>query len=206
MTYRTYGPAFLWVDFDDLVEGCLVDVRIAETHRGWAITDLCISLAPPEPLRDQIDYGGIHPRLSDFAVYPFDSYETIRGITSKHLQAIKLDVIRQTIADDTDGEEMDDPEWTSRLKHITESMRTGRHNRRDDLFYAEVAAVYVDITRDTKRGIYQIMADRLPLAASSLSDVVKEARKRQLLTRPIAGRSGGTLTPKAIELLEGNRP
>jgi hypothetical protein len=47
------------------------------------------------------------------------------------------------------------------------------------------------------------MAALLPLAASSLADVVKEARKRELLTRPIEGRSGGTLTPKAKELLEG---
>jgi hypothetical protein len=82
-------------------------------------------------------------------------------------------------------------------------MRTGRHSRRDDLFYAEIAAVYVDVARATKRGIYQAMAALLPLAASSLADAVKEARKRELLTRPIEGRSGGTLTPKAKELLEG---
>ncbi len=203
MTHRTFGPAVMWVHFDDLVEDCFVDVCIAETHRGWAITDLSISLAPPEPVRDQIDYEDMGPRLSHFAVYPIDSDETIRGITSKHLQAIKLDVVRQRIADDIDGEEMDDPAWTRRLEQISESMRTGRHSRRDDLFYAEVAAVYVDVTRATKRGIYQAMAALLPLAASSLADAVKEARKRELLTRPIEGRSGGTLTPKAKELLEG---
>lgn len=205
MTHRTFGPGIVWVNFDDLVEDCLVDVCISETHRGWAITDLCISLAPPEPVRDQIEYEGVRPRLSHFAVYPFDTDETIRGITSKHLQAIKLDVIRQRIADHTEGDHTDDPEWTRRLRSITESMRAGRHIRRDDLFYAEVAAVYVDVTRDTKRRIYQAMADLLPLAASSLSDAVKEARKRELLTRPFEGRAGGALTPKAIELLEGNR-
>lgn len=204
MTHRGFGPGIMWIDFDDLVDDCLVDVCIAETARGWAITDMCISLAPPPAMRDHIDYEDKRPRLSDFAVYPIDSDETIRGITSKHLAGLKLDTIRQAIAEDTAGEEMADPEWTERLKRISESMSTGRANRRDDLFYAQVAAVYVEVTSHTRRGIYESMSLRLPLAASTLADVVKEARKRELLTRPINGRSGGTLTDKARDLLERN--
>lgn len=204
MTHQGYGPAFMWVDFDDLVDGCLVDVCIRETSRGWAITDLCISLAPPEALHGAIDYEDKRPRLSDFAVYPTDSPETIRGITSRHLQAIKLDTIREKIADDLDGEKAADPEWTERLEQITTSMRSGRANRRDDLFHAEIALVYVDVSRHTRRGIYAEMRARLGYAESSLQDIVKEARNRGLLTRPINGRSGGNLTEKAKTLLERN--
>jgi hypothetical protein len=45
----------------------------------------------------------------------------------------------------------------------------------------------------------------LGYAESTLEDSVKEARRRELLTKPITGRAGGELTDKAKQLLESSQ-
>ena len=201
MAEKLHGPGQIWVQIDDLVTECMLDVGVSETDRGWVITDLCISLAPPEAVRSLIKQDELGPRLSDFASYPVDDEDPPRGITSRHIQQIRLEDIRAAIVDAV-GSWSDD--WQGRIPALTAAMNDARHTRRDDLFYATVAAVYVDVTQHTKRGIYKEMAGLLPYAESSLIDAVKEARTRELLTRPLGGRSGGQLTLKAVSLLERN--
>jgi hypothetical protein len=200
---KMYGPGFVWVHVDDLVEDCLLDVQVAETDRGWVITDLCLSLAPPESVRDHIVYDEPGPRSSDFSVYE-DEGTPPKGITSKHLQQLKLQAIRIAVAESLAPDDFEDEEWARRAAELVESMTGTKHRQRDDLYYATLAALYVEVTRTKKRRIYDEMAKQVGYAPSTLADAIKEARRRGLLTTPIEGRSGGKLTSKAKDLLERN--
>jgi hypothetical protein len=72
--------------------------------------------------------------------------------------------------------------------------RPGRRGR-PDRFYAEVAAEYVDALAGG-RPIKDVSRERF-LSASQVRDLVSEARRRGLLTKPPKGRAGGHLTAKA---------
>lgn len=77
--------------------------------------------------------------------------------------------------------------------------RPGRRGR-PDVFYAAVAARYV-VLLGTGREV-ATLADELGYNAESVRGFLYEARRRELLTSAPKGRAGGTLTPKAIALLE----
>ncbi len=79
--------------------------------------------------------------------------------------------------------------------------RPGRRGR-DDLYYARIAALYVELIERGSRRPTADLADQLPkLTRDAVVQLVHEARNRLLLTKPPAGRSGGELTQKAKRLL-----
>jgi hypothetical protein len=83
---------------------------------------------------------------------------------------------------------------------------------RDDHWYAQLARSYVDAYKADPRRVLVELKTRLEqqddpvfLSVDQLRDLVREARRRELLTKPPRPRGvgGGALTPKAIELLKG---
>jgi hypothetical protein len=83
-------------------------------------------------------------------------------------------------------------EWTRRYTR-TES-RDNEHK------YAKAASAYVE--RLGERRPIQALAEHLIVSVPHARNLIYEARKRGLLTEAQPGRAGGTLTPKAMDLLE----
>lgn len=80
------------------------------------------------------------------------------------------------------------------------STRVGRRGR-DDLYYAQWAAAYVDALGRTGRPVDDL-AQRYSLSASQVRNIMYACRRRGVLTASPPGRAGGELTPYAIRLLE----
>jgi hypothetical protein len=79
--------------------------------------------------------------------------------------------------------------------------RPGRIGR-PDVWYAQVADRYVQLLRSSDTPT-KTLAEEMYISASSARDVLSEARRRGLLTRPpVRGRPGGELTEKASKLLQ----
>ena len=78
--------------------------------------------------------------------------------------------------------------------------RVGRAGR-NDLFYAEQAAHYVDIVKSGETKPLVKLAKALHLSTSQTRGILAEARKRDLLSPAPKGRAGGWLTDKAEEIL-----
>ena len=94
-------------------------------------------------------------------------------------------------------------------KALAEVPRPGRRGR-PDLFYAQIAAMYVDELPSSKRPVAAV-AEELKYSADTVSGWLDEARRRRLLTRPpksngrrSGGRAAGQLTANAIRLLKEN--
>lgn len=79
--------------------------------------------------------------------------------------------------------------------------RPGRAGR-GDYEYAALAAEYVDLCTAGDRSPVKTMAERHAFSRSQINNLISEARRRELLTREGAGRVGGSLTRKAMEVLE----
>jgi transposase len=73
--------------------------------------------------------------------------------------------------------------------------------RRDDRFYAEVAAAYAEAVAAGNNRPIDTIADALGRSRNTVKDVIREARARGLLTETTHGRAGGRLTAKAKKLL-----
>lgn len=80
--------------------------------------------------------------------------------------------------------------------------RAGRRAR-PDIDYARAAARYVELLDQLVEQPTHVLADELALSATQTRSLLGQARARGLLTKAPAGRAGGRLTPKAIELLRG---
>jgi len=78
--------------------------------------------------------------------------------------------------------------------------RVGRTGR-NDLFYAEQAARYVDIVNSGETKPLVKLAEALHLSTSQTRGILAQSRKRDLLSPAPKGRAGGWLTDKAEELL-----
>jgi hypothetical protein len=80
--------------------------------------------------------------------------------------------------------------------------RPRRDSGRDDVFYAVIARDYLDVlARGSRRPIHDLARAR-KLKASTVRDMVHEARERALLSKSKAGIRGGQMLPRCIELLE----
>lgn len=85
------------------------------------------------------------------------------------------------------------------LKEFVRHRRPGRSGR-PDVFYARLAAEYVDLLR-TSSTPTKDLAERHHFSSTSMRDYLNQARTRGLLTRSQRGRAGGQLTDKARRLL-----
>jgi hypothetical protein len=89
------------------------------------------------------------------------------------------------------------------LAAVVSEGRKGRARQRDDIYYARVAHEYAKVVRTKKKGVYLELHNRLGWSRKYLPDLVKEARRRGLLTKPPGrGQVGGRLTKKAERILE----
>ena len=199
--YWVHAGRFVHTASDELVEGYVVQTRVAETDRGWVITDLCISLANPDwedqLLRDGKDFPLF---LTSWLPIPDDTAAPIPGIGSATLTKLKMSDLRASIRRSASGDIDRGPEddW---VEDLVASMEGGRSKRRSDHFFALVAAVYLQ-QLENPAGIYKAMSDHFSLSESTVVDYVKVARRRDLLTpAPGRGRKGGNLTDKARDLL-----
>jgi hypothetical protein len=84
---------------------------------------------------------------------------------------------------------------------LTRNPRPGRRGR-SDASYASLAAAYVE--RLESRAPVADLAAAWDYSDSRVRNLLHEARRRGLLTRPAPGKSGGQLTKKAIDLLQNN--
>lgn len=74
-----------------------------------------------------------------------------------------------------------------------------------DLFYAQVAARYVELSTETDKAI-EVLAKEMGAKVSTTRNRIYRAREKGLLTSPGQGRTGGELTERAANLLrEGDR-
>ena len=78
--------------------------------------------------------------------------------------------------------------------------------RRDDRFYAEMAAAYAEAVAAGNNRPIDTIADALGRSRNTVKDVIREARARGLLTETTHGRAGGRLTAKAKKLLRRRDP
>lgn len=78
--------------------------------------------------------------------------------------------------------------------------RVGRRGR-DDRYYAEWAAAYVDALSRSARPV-EDLATRHNLSPSQVRNLIHSCRRRGLLTASPPGRAGGDLTSHARKLLE----
>jgi hypothetical protein len=86
-------------------------------------------------------------------------------------------------------------------RRIAGSARPGRRGR-PDREYAELAAAYVHVLETSPHPV-QALAEKLAFSPSTVANMLSEARRRGLLTRPSTpGQPGGELTPRARDVLD----
>jgi transposase-like protein len=78
--------------------------------------------------------------------------------------------------------------------------------RRDDRFYAEMAAAYAEVVAAGNNRPVDTIAEALGRSRNTVKDVIREARARGLLSETTHGRAGGRLTAKAKRLLKQREP
>ena len=195
----------LWLYDHESVPGYTLSIRYQETYHGPVITDLCISVSEPPEWRAARSSDAPGPWLNEFYYAPTTPGVSPREVTIQALQSIRmadiLEAVRKALPE---PEQMDDLGWREFVAAIREG---GRRGRRDDHFFAAVAALYLEVAAEMQRGVYDEMAERAPeleLAPASLRDVVKEAKRRGFI-RPLTsakrGQAGGALTDKARKYL-----
>jgi len=128
---------------------------------------------------------------------------TAAPLTTRRMQRIPLSALEQAfrarLTDMRDLFEQANPDrpffYTGDWPDPAEKPRANR----DDTRLAEIAAAYVEAPR------LDDLADRFGYAPASMTKLISRARQRGLLTRTTRGRSGGSLTPRARELLRNRK-
>jgi hypothetical protein len=87
----------------------------------------------------------------------------------------------------------------------TNAVRRPGRKGRDDLHYAQLAALYVELCKRGSRAPVKQLAAQQYLNQATIRNQLTEARNRGLLTRKKQGQTGGALTQKARRLLDGTR-
>jgi len=77
-----------------------------------------------------------------------------------------------------------------------------KRQRRDDLYFARLAARYAELVELGMRRPIPLLAAETGLAPSTLTAAIRDARRTGFLTATPRGRAGGRLTAKARRLLD----
>ena len=173
LKYWVHAGWFVHTASDELVEGYVVQTRVAETDRGWVITDLCISLANPDWEDQFLGDGKDFPLfLTSWLPIPDDTAAPIPGIGSATLTKLKMSDLRASIrrsaSRDIDRGPEDD--W---VEDLVASMEGGRSKRRSDHFFALVAAGFA-APSDAQRG--KGISSRSLVSARTQSPRVRSSR------------------------------
>lgn len=137
------------------------------------------------------------------------------GLTTRALRGIHLGrALEQAYVGLADAAGRDErrPDWLRLpMNYADEAIgaprRPGRRGR-EDIFYAQVAAAYVDAVRQDRGRAVVVTAQTLSerwggtYEPTYVRDLLTVARRRELLTPPPKGRAGGDLTDKARALLQ----
>lgn len=136
------------------------------------------------------------------------------GLTTRALRRVHLGHALELAYEQLDqwiDRERRQPDWQRPVPAFTDDAisaprRPGRKGR-DDRFYATVASAYVDaLERGSRKPVVdaaQSLGDKTggSYEPTYIRDLLHEARRRELLTRPPKGRAGGQLTEKAFMAL-----
>lgn len=153
-----------------------------------------------------VDDSGDVLRVSiSAALEPLGDRAVLDGppVTSTTLRALPLArMVRHSIAMRTVHPAQGRPEW---LRRLTLLMVREERGSMTDSDYALVAAGYdAQIRAGSAKPLDDLVAEVPGLSYGNARNYVRTARKRGLLTPTQRGRAGGTITRKAIELLEEN--
>jgi hypothetical protein len=127
-----------------------------------------------------------------------------RGELRRYMESVVLPASARVPAGDALRLVLDD--WLEGLETLVGDLdkRPGSVGR-PDIEYAALAALYVAEVDNGNRNATSAVADQLGYGLRSVGNWLREARRRELLTDPPPGRAGGSLTPKAKQLLEAKR-
>jgi hypothetical protein len=160
--------------------GWKVRALLVPLHEMWEVQE--VRVIPHDPA--QVPAGGITRVL----------LRDVQVAALPRLLAASLP--RGALAALTAGGPSDAPAW------LTEGRRTGRRGR-DSRFYAHWAALYVDRAATTETPV-AALSDEMHISVETIRGYLGQARRRKLLTDPPPGRAGGSLTPKARQILTTN--
>jgi hypothetical protein len=129
------------------------------------------------------------------------------GITSRLIREVKIashmDEARKLMRATWDWPEVGSYErhgFTTR--GIEQSPRPGRRGH-PDVFYAELAAAYVEkLAKGSRRPVADLASGHRHLSAARASELIHRAREKGMLTPGPQGKAGGELTEKARMLLD----
>ena len=185
----------------------VVHVYNEERFPGWTFTVTFSPAGRPVGFavvaHAPVDAAG-WPQAGDAPRHPREA----PGITARWLRSLPLAEIQETARKAYIGRRTTGPpdllaksleNWA---RIFADTPRPGRRGR-DDRAYAEMAALYVAELERNPTFAVQALAERLHYARTQVRSVLTEARRRQLLTKPMTpGRAGGELTDKAKRLLQ----
>ena len=164
-------------------------------------------------LMDQPRDEWLAPTLEDGAWIP---PAPSGGLTSRALRHVHLGRAVELAYEHLDRwlereRKRDKPLGSTFAREAVKAPRRPGSAGREDRFYAVVASLYVDALEHGSRRPVVDVAERLSkgrggsYAPEYVRDVLHEARRRELLTRPPKGRAGGELTDKARTALDADK-
>lgn len=140
--------------------------------------------------------------LWSVAVVPRVQWDEAGNVPLAALQDLRLsEVVEQTrrIVRTIMGEQKGRPK-VALVAPFRFGSNPGRRGR-SDIHYAEIARLYVGLLEGPAP--VKALATQLGLKEQAARDLIRQARRRGLLTPPEHGRAMGALTPRARELLDG---
>jgi hypothetical protein len=177
------GHPHFWKEGEDFLG---VESRL-DSHPDWVVTA-------------RFFVGSRELQLVGLRINPVSDWSWPHPLTTPVIRNVHLDDLYELAAGSLSVAPNLGIQFEIDRAEFHEQRRPGRRGR-SDLFYAEVAARYVEFTRSSSTATKDL-AGALQSSPSSARDLLSEARRRNLLTRPpVKGRQGGELTEKAIEIL-----
>jgi hypothetical protein len=184
---------------DDRRDGRWIEVRagawVVRYLFAWrqgraVVAELCVT---PSPRRRRARTWG-------------DLVESLpkEGITTAVLRNVRLDEARRIFAAEARAMHTRSDDWLASEGRTLrrEAARNPRRGGRSDEFYARIARLYVAEVEHGEPAPLTALGRRLGRSTTYVREALREARNRELLTPPPAGRrAGGTLTRKAETLL-----
>jgi len=154
--------------------------------------------------------------ITELHVTPSDASLPQEGLTSSVLRKIRLsDLINSALSDDdyvelelllgSSNESADDVRKIWHKQIVGDWKRQGS-KAHDISLYAKTAFFFVAELRENTLSPLQSLAPKLGIDRATLARRINKARELKLLTSPArsgqsAGKSGGSLTPKALSIL-----
>ncbi len=203
-----------WIN-DALGDGWIVSHRVVERDGELLVAEVRIHAAPhghkesmwfeasllgrPDGPAPAIPRGGLSTRRVRQAIRTAGAVDRVRAERRRDLDSDAFQGFQSQIQ----------AKWGVRFPEFSrEALATPRHvgrRGRSDLWYAQIAAVYVAAIENGRRDVNVAVAEHLGggYDAAFARGAVGRARKRGLLTEPAKGRAGGHLTDKARKVLEG---